>query len=170
MTSSAEGTVFRYSSPELTVEISGEESFVREQIRCMGILERIASSLRGGEVVEAVEAPAAATPAPEGRPAGAASEAAGDFFRRCHARAGKGAHFDRVLLIGYWLERAQKRKAFSKADIERTYEEIGLDLPKHLDQVIGSIRRDHDLFEQAGRVGRYRLTQDGMAAARELGA
>jgi len=29
-------------------------------------------------------------------------------------------------------------------------------MPKHLDQVIGSIRRDHELFEQAGRIGRYR--------------
>lgn len=174
MAHESDGTVFRYSSPDLTVEIRGEEEFVREQIQCMGILERIAGTLQPqqAEAAQAILNSGQVNVLP-GAPAAAVATEAEDartFFERCHARAGKGAHFDRVLLIGYWLEHVNGRKQFSKADIERTYEDIGLDLPKHLDQVIGSIRRDHGLFEQAGRVGRYRLTDEGIQGAKELGA
>jgi hypothetical protein len=163
VTNHGDSTVFRYSSPQLTVEIRGEEEFVREQIEAMGIIERIAASIQGS--VEAQ--PAAARGSGD---VAAEAEGVAAFFDRCHPRSGKGAHFDRVLLIGYWLDRIQGMPAFAKADIVRAYEELDLDMPRHLDQVIGSIRRDHEMFEQAGRIGRYRLTEAGVSRARELGA
>lgn len=151
-------TVFRFESGETTFELSGSEEFVRKNLPAfMPFVARLAGlAPKQGEA-----------------PAGPADErASGQMPLRAwydkHVPLGTRVSMqDSILVFALWM-RSFKKYIFTSEDIRRAFEEMGMPEPKSLLQILGTLKRDHNLILGTERRGEYMLNTTGIERAKRL--
>lgn len=151
-------TVFRFESGEIAFELTGSEEFVRRNLPAfMPFVARIAHL----------------TPASQSRPAAAAEEQGGTqvplrAWYDKHVPLGTRVSMqDSILVFALWM-RSFKKYIFTSEDIRRAFEEMGLPEPKSLLQILGTLKRDHNLILGTERRGEYMLNTTGIERAKRL--
>ena len=85
-----------------------------------------------------------------------------------HAAAGvKLTMQDSILVFALWM-RSFKKYIFTSEDIRRGFEGLGQSEPKSLLQILGTLKRDHNLILGTERRGEYMLNTTGIERARQL--
>ena len=74
---------------------------------------------------------------------------------------------DQILVFAQWM-RGFKKFVFTSDDIRRSFDEIGQTSPKSLLQILGTLKRDHNLILGTERRGEYMLNTTGIERARSL--
>ena len=72
---------------------------------------------------------------------------------------------DNILVFAFWM-RTFKKYIFTSEDIRRAFEELGMLEPKSLLQILGTLKRDHNLILGTERRGEYMLNTTGIERAR----
>ena len=74
---------------------------------------------------------------------------------------------DTILLFAYFM-RSYRKMVFLSEDIRRCFQVMGIDEPKSLLQILGTLKREHGLLLNAGRRGEYMMNTTGIARVRDL--
>lgn len=150
-------TVFRFESGEISFELSGSEEFVRKNLPSfLPFVGRLAGL----------------APAAQSKPA-AAGEATGaplalKAWYDKHVPLGTRVSMqDAILVFALWM-RSFKKYIFTSEDIRRGFEEMGQVEPKSLLQILGTLKRDHNLILGTERRGEYMLNTTGIERAKRL--
>jgi hypothetical protein len=155
-------TVFRFESGEISFEIAGSEEFVRKHLPAfLPFVGRIAGL--------APAAPAAAqTAAPqETTTTGGAQLPLKAWFEKNVPLGTRVSMQDSILVFAMWM-RSFKKYIFTSEDIRRGFEEMGMPEPKSLLQILGTLKRDHNLILGTERRGEYMLNTTGIERAKRL--
>ncbi len=160
----AVSVVFRLSTGSaaegVAVEVEGPEPFVR------GHVEFLVPFLR--RTTGAGPAPGAG-PGAGGDRAGAPSgiEGVAAWWERS-VPAGVQPTLQETILIFAWYMRSYRKTVFVSEDIRRCFQILGIDEPRSLLQILGSLKRDQGLLLNAGKRGEYMMNTTGLARAREM--
>ena len=151
-------TVFRFESGEISFELSGSEEFVRKNLP--GFMPFV-GRLAGLVPHEAPGKPAASAEAP-GAPLSL------KVWHEKHVPLGTRISMqDSILVFAMWM-RSFKKYIFTSEDIRRGFEEMGVEEPKSLLQILGTLKRDHNLILGTERRGEYMLNTTGIDRAKRL--
>lgn len=159
-------TTFRFESGDISFELSGPESFVREHLVMFMPFVRQATRATAPEYANASpSAPTAqAAAATAAVPPGAPSELA-EWYARHVPKTTRLSMQDHILVFALWM-RTFKKYIFTSEDIRRAFDEIGETPPKSLLQILGTLKRDHNLILGTERRGEYMLNTTGIERAR----
>lgn len=150
-------TVFRFESAEISFELSGTEEFVKKNLPAfMPFVSRITGL-----------APSAEAKKP------AAQETAGGpltlkaWWDKQVPLGTRVSMQDAILVFALWM-RSFKKYIFTSEDIRRGFEEMGMPEPKSLLQILGTLKRDHNLILGTERRGEYMLNTTGIDRSKRL--
>jgi hypothetical protein len=145
--------VFRFDADGISFEVGGPEPFVRRH------LEFLAPFLRR----------ATGTPSPAGTAPGAPAglDGVASWWRDRVPAGADPSLQDSILLFAYYM-RSYRKTVFVSEDIRRCFALLGVEEPKSLLQILGTLKRDHGLLLNAGRRGEYMMNTTGIARAREI--
>ena len=149
-------TTFRFESGEISFELSGSEEFVRRNLPLfLPFVSRVAGGKPGYEA---------------GAPAAKDTEGPADlkaWYER-HVPPGRRITMqDHILVFALWM-RSFKKYIFTSEDIRRAFDEVALTAPKSLLQILGTLKRDHNLILGTERRGEYMLNTTGIERARNV--
>lgn len=147
----SERTKFRFAAVGVAFELCGSEEYVR---RHLGDLLPFVEQIAGG---------ASAAPV---RQATGPTELAAWYADHVPERT-RLTRQDSILVFALWM-RSYKKYIFTSEDIRRAFEEIGQSEPKSLLQILGTLKRDHNLILGTERRGEYMLNTTGIERARQL--
>ena len=135
-------TVFKFTAEGVDLEFAGTEAFVERQVR------RFRSFLEGAVGLEAGEASASESPAPE---AAAETPAANfpEFVDGRPPREGRGAIQDRILLAIYFMNVIRKQREVSSDDLVYCFRQAGWERPKNLHNALGILKRKVGHLQEA---------------------
>ena len=151
---------FAFTSPKFSVEFSGSEEYVTEQIAF--VHPRILEILRGGE------RPAeGAEPAPEAMPTTGTSSLE-EYHSRARTREGRGALQDSILIFAQYMHEQQAKHEFSIEDLNFCFDLLNIRRPKSLANTLGILKRDRQLLHPGSRRGTYTLSEKGAERVRRL--
>lgn len=154
-------TVFRFESGEISFELSGSEEFVRKNLPSfLPFVGRLAGLT-----------PAADEKKPAGGGGGAETAGAPLTLKAWydkHVPLGSRISMqDAILVFALWM-RSFKKYIFTSEDIRRGFDEMGMPEPKSLLQILGTLKRDHNLILGTERRGEYMLNTTGIERAKRL--
>jgi len=158
-------TTFRFEAGDVRFELSGSEDFVRRNLPAF-------LPLVGGVVgvpapaTDGAPAAAAASTPPSGAEPTNPDDLSGWYEKHVPA-ASRISMQDQILVFAYWM-RGFKKYIFTSEDIRRGFESIGQQEPKSLLQILGTLKRDHNLILGTDRRGEYMLNTTGIDRVREL--
>ena len=147
-------TTFRFESGDISFELAGPEDFVRDHLPLFVPFIKRATSAEQ-ETDKAAEADAE----PEGPPNLKA------WYEKNVAAGTRLTMQDHILVFALWM-RSFKKYIFTSEDIRRAFDEVGLTSPKSLLQILGTLKRDHNLILGTERRGEYMLNTTGIERAR----
>ena len=151
-------TVFRFESGDVSFELSGSEEFVRKNLPAfMPFVGRVA-----GLTPAAEEKKPGAKEAPAGAPLSLKA-----WWDKQVPLGTRISMQDSILVYAMWM-RSFKKYIFTSEDIRRGFEEMGLPEPKSLLQILGTLKRDHNLILGTERRGEYMLNTTGIERAKRL--
>ena len=144
-------TRFRFAAGGISFELGGSEEFVRRHLPdFLPFVERVAGAPASAGVAPRRSEPPALT-----------------TWLASHRAAGvKLTMQDSILVFALWM-RSFKKYIFTSEDIRRGFEEIGQSEPKSLLQILGTLKRDHNLILGTERRGEYMLNTTGIERARQ---
>ena len=149
-------TVFRFESGEISFELSGSEEFVRKNLPSfMPFVGRATGIAPAGEA----KGPAAQDPG--------APMALKAWWDKHVPLGTRVSMQDAILVFALWM-RSFKKYIFTSEDIRRGFEEMGQSEPKSLLQILGTLKRDHNLILGTERRGEYMLNTTGIERAKRL--
>jgi hypothetical protein len=152
-------TVFRFESSEISFELSGSEEFVRKNLPAfLPFVGRIA----GLATPEDAKKPAEESAAP-----GAGPMPLKAWYDKHVPLGSRVSMQDAILVFALWM-RGFKKYIFTSEDIRRGFEEMGQPEPKSLLQILGTLKRDHNLILGTERRGEYMLNTTGIERAKRL--
>jgi hypothetical protein len=152
-------TIFRFESGEIAFELSGSEEFVKRNLPSfMPFVGRLAGLAPASEAKKDT--------------ASAEASAGGPMTLKAwydkHVPLGTRVSMqDAILVFALWM-RSFKKYIFTSEDIRRGFEEMGLPEPKSLLQILGTLKRDHNLILGTERRGEYMLNTTGIERAKRL--
>lgn len=152
-------TVFRFESSEISFELSGSEEFVRKNLPAF--LPFV------GRIAGIAPAAGAAKPAAETAAAGAGPLPLKAWYDKHVPLGSRVSMQDAILVFALWM-RGFKKYIFTSEDIRRAFEEMGQSEPKSLLQILGTLKRDHNLILGTERRGEYMLNTTGIERAKRL--
>jgi len=153
--------VFRFANTEVALEVEGSDSWVGEQLAFLAPFLRRAAGARAADAPRAEAAPGAV-------PSGALGlEGVADWWRERVPPGFDPSLQDAILLFAYFM-RGYRKTVFLSEDIRRCFQVLGMDEPRSLLQVLGSMKRDSGLLLNAGRRGEYMMNTTGIARARDI--
>ena len=168
-------TTFRFEAGAVRFELSGSEDFVRRNLPVLLPLVSGVTGVQSPAGAPASQAPTAAAPAavaasspPSGAPLDATEP--GDmrgWYDKHVPAAMRVSMQDQILVFAFWM-RGFKKYIFTSEDIRRGFEAIGQTEPKSLLQILGTLKRDHNLILGTERRGEYMLNTTGIDRVREL--
>ena len=152
-------TVFRFESSEISFELSGSEEFVRKNLPTfLPFVARIAGIAPAqGAAKQPVEAAAP----------GAGPLPLKAWYDKSVPLGSRVSMQDAILVFALWM-RGFKKYIFTSEDIRRAFEEMGQPEPKSLLQILGTLKRDHNLILGTERRGEYMLNTTGIERAKRL--
>ena len=148
----SERTKFRFAAAGVSFELGGSEEFVRRHLASLlPFVEQVAG---GGAAAASAVAPAGPS----------------DLATWYAERVPDGRRLtrqDSILVFALWM-RSFKKYIFTSEDVRRGFEELGQPEPKSLLQILGTLKRDHNLILGTERRGEYMLNTTGIERARQL--
>jgi hypothetical protein len=151
-------TVFRFESGEVTFELSGSEEFVRKNLPSFMPFVATLAGL----------APAKDETKSAAHDDGAGGQLPLKAWHDKHVPLGTRISMqDSILVYALWM-RSFKKYIFTSEDIRRAFEEMGMPEPKSLLQILGTLKRDHNLILGTERRGEYMLNTTGIERAKRL--
>ena len=147
-------TVFRFTTEGVDLEFAGTERFVEKQV------ERFRGFLEGAVGIQGNQAATHEVLSSE-------PEGLETFYKARPLRSGRGAIQDHIMLFFHYLQHEQGRREVTGNDINHCFSQLGLDLPKNLNNTLGMLKRNQKLLQEGSRRGLYRLSPDGQEYARE---
>ena len=151
------GVSFRFANTEVALELEGPDAWVGDQLRFLGPFLRRAA---GARAASAPVEPAAA-------PAAQGIEGVVDWWRERVPPGFDPGLQDAILLFAYFM-RGYRKTVFLSDDIRHAFRVLGMEEPRSLLQVMGSMKRDAGLLLNAGKRGEYMMNTTGIARAREI--
>lgn len=137
-----EETVLKFTTSDVTIELSGSEEFVERQIRFFKhYLQE--------------EHKAQAEDAEPGKPS------LTEFYKARASRSGRGAIQEALLLFGYYLQFVEEQPEFSIEQIGGCFGVVGRTMPKNLHHAVGTLKRKHGWFTEGSKRGLYRVSDRG---------
>jgi hypothetical protein len=166
---------FKFSTEAVSVEIRGPEDWVRSHV---GFLHPMLARSAGVEASAGASpsfgtssAAAAAAGAPMANTGGpGASGSIEGVAAWWHERVPSGANIsiqDTILLFAHFM-RTFRKTVFVSDDIRQCFSVMGIEEPRSLLQILGTLKRDHGYLLNAGRRGEYMMNTTGLARTREL--
>jgi len=153
-------TTFRFESGEIAFEIAGPEAFVRENLPLFLPFVRRATRMQAPSTKQVTNTAAASTAsAPD------SSSTLKEWYERHVPPGTRLTMQDQILVFAQWM-RGFKKFVFTSDDIRRSFDEIGQTSPKSLLQILGTLKRDHNLILGTERRGEYMLNTTGIERAR----
>jgi hypothetical protein len=149
-------TSFRFESGDVSFELAGPEEFVRANMPLLLPFVKRAVGQPAGAPAEAA----------------AADESEGptqlkDWYAK-HVQPGTRLTMqDHILVFALWM-RSFKKYIFTSESIRRAFDELDLQEPKSLLQILGTLKRDHNLILGTERRGEYMLNTTGIERARRV--
>ena len=141
-------TVFRFTTEGVDLEFAGTERFVEKQVeRFRGFLEG-AVGIRAEQSADEESKPRE----PEGLES---------FYKARPLRSGRGAIQDHIMLFFHYLQDEQGRREVTGNDINFCFSQLGIDLPKNLNNTLGMLKRNQRLLQEGTRRGLYQLSPQG---------
>ena len=157
------GVSFRFANTEVALEVEGPDAWVGDQLRFLGPFLRRAAGARA--VTGPLDAPGAGVPAAAPAPQGI--EGVVDWWRERVPPGFDPGLQDAILLFAYYM-RGYRKTVFLSDDIRHAFRVLGMDEPRSLLQVMGSMKRDAGLLLNAGKRGEYMMNTTGIARAKEI--
>jgi hypothetical protein len=150
-------TTFRFESSEISFELSGSEEFVKKNLPAfMPFVGRIAGL-----------SPAAAPKSATTDDAHGGQLPLKEWYEKHVPLGTRLSMQDSILVFAMWM-RSFKKYIFTSEDIRRGFEELGMPEPKSLLQILGTLKRDHNLILGTERRGEYMLNTTGIERAKRL--
>ena len=149
---------FSVTIDDVRIGVSGPRDFVRPHVQFLAPFVRRAG---GGAPSPLPSSSPSAAPAPGG------IEGVGAWWE---ARVPPGADptlQDSILIFAYYM-RSYRKTVFMSEDIRRCFQVLGVEEPRSLLQILGSLKRDQGLLLNAGRRGEYMMNTTGIARVRDL--
>ncbi len=151
-TALGERTTFRFAAGSVSFELRGPEEFV---LRHLGDFLPFVERVAGRRKVS-----------PDKQPPRGPSDLATWYAQ--HVPDGTRLTMqDSILAFALWM-RTFKKYIFTSEDIRRAFEDVGHPEPKSLLQILGTLKRDHNLILGTERRGEYMLNTTGIERARGL--
>jgi hypothetical protein len=148
----AERTAFRFAASGVSFELRGSEDFVRRHLgEFLPFVEQVVQ--RGGGAA--------------GRAGASGPTDLTTWYGRHVPEGARLTMQDSILVFALWM-RSFKKYIFTSEDIRRAFEETGQPEPKSLLQILGTLKRDHNLILGTERRGEYMLNTTGIERARSL--
>ncbi len=149
---------FLVTIDDVRIGISGPREFVRPHLEFLAPFVR-----RAGGGAASVVPPSAAAPgaAPEG------IEGIGAWWEARVPPSAAPTLQDSILIFAYYM-RSYRKTVFTSEDIRRCFQVLGVEEPKSLLQILGTLKRDHGLLLNAGRRGEYMMNTTGIGRVRDL--
>jgi hypothetical protein len=145
-------TTFRFAAGGVSFELGGSEEFVRRHLpEFLPFVERVAGRHSSS-------------------PPAARADGAPDLTTWLESHGAGGVKLtmqDSILVFALWM-RSFKKYIFTSEDIRRGFEGLGQPEPKSLLQILGTLKRDHNLILGTERRGEYMLNTTGIERARQL--
>ena len=148
--------VFRFSSASARIEVEGPESFVRSHLEFL--LPHVRSVTGAAPSASTPGAPAPAAGGPDGLPA---------WWEANVPASADPSLQDTILVFAYHM-RTYRKLVFMSEDIRRAFGAMGMEEPRSLLQILGTLKRDHGLLLNAGKRGEYMMNTTGIARVRTL--
>ena len=143
-------TAFRFTAAGLSLELRGPEEFVRRHLaEFLPLVEHVARRERSN-----------------GHPPAGPCDVR-TWFERNVPDGVRLTMQDSILVFALWM-RSFKKYIFTSEDVRRAFMEIGQPEPKSLLQILGTLKRDHNLILGTERRGEYMLNTTGIERARGL--
>lgn len=68
-----------------------------------------------------------------------------------------------ILLMGYYLNKIERRREFRSKDIERLYSQLKIDVPKNITYHLRKMsEKDKELLVQGSKQGRFKIADKGI--------
>ncbi len=145
------GSAFHLTAESVHLEIEGPEEFVRAHLEFL--LPFVRRATGGGTGIEG--------PAPVG------VGGVGAWWRATLPPSANPSLQDTILLFAYYM-RTYRKTVFVSEDIRRCFAVLGMDEPKSLLQILGTLKRDHGYLLNAGHRGEYMMNTTGIARVRQI--
>lgn len=157
-------TLFRFEAGDVRFELEGTEDFVRRNLpvflpfvtKVVGPAKPSPASAASGDA--AVAAPATGSADPKDLPA---------WWEKSIPRGTRVSLQDMILVFAFWM-RGFRKFIFTSEDIRRAFEAVGQSEPKSLLQILGTLKRDHNLILGTERRGEYMLNTTGIDRVRGI--
>jgi len=146
-----EETILKFTSKDVTIELSGSEEFVERQIKFFK---------------HYLDEPQAESEEPE-QDQGKRPNLEG-FFQGRASKAGRGAIQESLLLFGYYLQEVEGQPEFSIEQIGGCFGVVGRPMPKNLHHAVGTLQRKQKWFQEGSKRGYYRLSERGKKLVKPL--
>ena len=157
------GVSFRFANTEVALEVEGPDAWVGDHLRFLGPFLRRAAGARA--ITGPLDAPGAAAPAVA--PPAQGIEGVVDWWRERVPPGFDPGLQDAILLFAYYM-RGYRKTVFLSDDIRHAFRVLGMEEPRSLLQVMGSMKRDAGLLLNAGKRGEYMMNTTGIARAKEI--
>ena len=153
-------TVFRFSAEGVSLEFSGTEEFVAQQVERF---QRFLDQAVGSAPAQAAAAPAlASSPEASAGPA-QPKESLEAWVTARPVREGRGAIQDRILLFISFLQNVNGKREVNGDDILWCFQQLGIERPKNLHNALGILKRKLGHLGEGSRRGLYLLSPAGRA-------
>ena len=153
---------FRFTIDDVFVEISGPGLFVRPHLEFLAPFLRRAGGGTAAPYVSSSSSPGASPgAAPEG------IEGVGAWWEARVPPSAAPTLQDSILIFAYYM-RTYRKTVFMSEDIRRCFQVLGVEEPKSLLQILGTLKREHGLLLNAGRRGEYMMNTTGITRVRDL--
>lgn len=143
---------FKFATDSVSISIEGPEAFVRPQVEFLMPFVRRTTG--------------APTPKDEG-PIPTGLNGIGVWWQRTIPPHVSPTLQETILLFA-WYMRTYRKTVFVSEDIRRCFGVMGVDEPKSLLQILGTMKRDNKTLLNAGKRGEYMMNVPGINRVKEL--
>ena len=138
-------TLYRFATEHIELALEGSEDFVREEMEQFQALLMSSAGITGAD----------------GSGERDASTLKGWYEQSI--RPGQNPTMqDHILIFAYFLHKVKRQFVFTPDDMKASFSEIGREVPKSLLQIMGSLKRDHNLLWPGDKRGEYCLLPSGI--------
>lgn len=152
--------VFRFTAGEVAIEVAGGEEFVRDHVRFLAPFLRRAAGVPAAP-------PSAGGPSDAAAPVPTGIDGVGTWWMATVPPGADPSLQDTILLFAYYM-RTYRKTVFLSDDVRRCFQVMGMEEPRSLLQILGTLKREHGLLLNAGKRGEYMMNTTGIARAREI--
>ncbi|MHC4470932.1 MAG: hypothetical protein ACYTDY_15620 [Planctomycetota bacterium] len=75
---------------------------------------------------------------------------------------------DHILIFAFFLHKVKRQFVFTPDDMKSAFADVGREVPKSLLQIMGSLKRDHNLLWPGDKRGEYCLLPSGIRHVEKL--